>query len=130
MRDLFLSFHLELPPADPDILKAGLRDLAREEPALAPLILGCLDSEGLRWVNADPVYKSEFHPLDDALNALFDLMPKQYLNQPDPGDPTSAAWHGALEAAVLSHHKILELKEVIAQKVARAEKLAADRTRR
>ena len=47
MRDLFLSFDLELPPADPALLTAGLRELAGEEPDLAPLINGCLDSEGL-----------------------------------------------------------------------------------
>jgi hypothetical protein len=75
MQDLFLSFSLELPPADPAVLTTGLRELASEEPDLAPLILGCLDSEGLHQENMKTAYKSAFHPLDDALNALFDLMP-------------------------------------------------------
>ncbi|MGE0824311.1 MAG: toll/interleukin-1 receptor domain-containing protein [Candidatus Binatia bacterium] len=79
MRDLFLSFDLELPPADPAMLTAGLRELAKEEPDLAPLILGCLESEGLHQDNMDTVYKASFHPLDDALNALFDLMPKKQI---------------------------------------------------
>lgn len=75
MRDLFLSVDLELPLADPAVLTAGLRKLASEEPDLAPLIHGCLDSQGLHQDNMDTVLKSAFHPLDDALNALFDLSP-------------------------------------------------------
>ena len=75
MRDLFLSFDQELPPADRTVLEAGLRELAREEPDLAPLINGCLDSEGLHRENMETAYKSSFHPLDHALNALFDLNP-------------------------------------------------------
>jgi hypothetical protein len=75
MRDIFRSFDLELPPADKGVLTAGLRELAREEPDLAPLILGCLDSEGLHRENSDTVSKVAFHALDDALNALFDLKP-------------------------------------------------------
>jgi hypothetical protein len=77
MRDLFLSSDLELPPADPALLTSGLRELAREEPDLAPLILGCLDFEGLHQENMDTAYQAAFHPLDDALNALFDLMPNE-----------------------------------------------------
>lgn len=73
MRDLLLSYDLELPPADPGGLTQGLRELAMEEPDLAPLILGCLDSEGLHRENVDTVYKVRFHALDEALNALFDL---------------------------------------------------------
>jgi hypothetical protein len=73
MRDLFLSCGLELPPADPDVLTKGLRDVAREEPDLAPLILGYLESEGLYQENMDTAYNGAFHALDEALNALFDL---------------------------------------------------------
>src|SRR2546423_1204777 len=38
MRDLFLSIDLELPPPDSAVLAAELRETAREEPDLAPLI--------------------------------------------------------------------------------------------
>lgn len=81
MRDLFLPFDLEVPPADPAVLADGLRELARQQPDLAPLIVGCLDSEGLHQENMDAVYKVAFHPLDDALNALFDLMPNSAMAQ-------------------------------------------------
>jgi hypothetical protein len=57
------------------VLTAGLRELATEEPDLAPLILGCLDSEGLHQENMDTVWKVAFHALDYALNALFELRP-------------------------------------------------------
>lgn len=79
MRSLFLSFDLELPPADPALLTVGLRELAREEPDLAPLINGCLDSKGLHQENADMVFNAAFHPLDDALNSLFDLTPNNVI---------------------------------------------------
>lgn len=79
VRDLFLSFDLEPQPADPAVLTAGLRDLAREEPDLEPLISGCLDAKGLHQENMDAVYKAAFHPLDHALNALFDLMPNSVI---------------------------------------------------
>jgi hypothetical protein len=74
-RDLFSSFDQAVPPVDPAILTTGLRELAREEPDLAPLIIGCLDSEGLHRESVDTVSRAAFHPLDDALNSLFDLMP-------------------------------------------------------
>jgi hypothetical protein len=73
MRNLFRSRDLELPPADLNLLDVELRQLAREEPDLAPLIYGCLDSEGLHQDNIETAYKAAFHPLDEALNALFDL---------------------------------------------------------
>lgn len=75
LRDLFSSLDQPLPPVDRAILTAGLRDLAREEPDLAPLILGCLDSEGLHQESIDTVGGAAFHPLDEALYSLFDLMP-------------------------------------------------------
>ena len=77
MRDLFLSVDRELPPADPDLLTAGLRELARQEPDLAPLIEGYLDSEGLHQENINIALTAAFHPLDEALNALFDLRPNE-----------------------------------------------------
>jgi hypothetical protein len=75
MRDLFLSLDLPLPPADPAALTAGLRALAAEEPNLAPLIHGCLDSEGLHRENIDTVADVPFQALDEALNALYELNP-------------------------------------------------------
>ena len=77
IRDFFKSFDLDLPAADPAALRVGLRELAKEEPNLAPLILSCLDSEGLHQESMDTVFRAAFHPLDDALNALFDLMPNE-----------------------------------------------------
>lgn len=47
MRDLFRSFDLKLAAADPEILTSGLRELATEEPDLAPLILSCLNAHDL-----------------------------------------------------------------------------------
>jgi hypothetical protein len=75
--DLFRSFDRETPAVDRDILTAGLRALAKEEPDLAPLILDCLESEGVQLGRADTVFKSAFHPLDDALDALTQLMPEE-----------------------------------------------------
>jgi TIR domain len=69
---LLQLFDRDVPAADPEVLTAGLRELAEEEPNLAPLILGCLDSEGLHE-NMDMVYKVAFHALDYAVNALFEL---------------------------------------------------------
>jgi len=73
MRDLFRARDLELPPPDLNLLDVELRQMAREEPDLAPLIYGCLDSEGLHQDNIDTAYKAAFHPLDETLNSLFDL---------------------------------------------------------
>jgi hypothetical protein len=75
IRDLYLSLDLKTPAADPQVLTEGLRELVREEPDLAPLILGCLDSQGLHQENMDTVYKVAFHALDEAVNALFELTP-------------------------------------------------------
>lgn len=77
MRDLFVSLGLTLPPPDPSVLTVGLRDLAREQPLLAPLIIGCLDLEGLHQDNMATVHSVEFHALDEALNALLDLTPDE-----------------------------------------------------
>lgn len=79
MHDLFSSFDIKMPPADPAVLTRGLRELAKEEPNLAPLIFGCLSSEGLHQENIDTVCNVAFHALDDALNALFDLTPNEHM---------------------------------------------------
>ena len=75
LRDVFRGLDRTLPPLDRTVLSKGLRQLAIEEPDLAPLILGCLDSEGLHIDNIGGVHQGAFHPLDDALNSLFDLSP-------------------------------------------------------
>ena len=75
MLSLFRSAGLKPQPVDPAVVAAGLRDLAREEPDLAPLIVGCLDSEGLHGENMETVFRVAFHAVDDALNALFELKP-------------------------------------------------------
>jgi len=75
MRDLFRSRDLELPPPNLKLLDVELRQIAREESDLAPLILGCLDSKGLHQDNMNTAYKAAFHPLDETLNTLFDLNP-------------------------------------------------------
>ena len=64
MRDLFLSLDRDVPAADPEVVTAGLRALEKEEPNLAPLINGCLDSEGLPLENTDTVREVAFHALD------------------------------------------------------------------
>jgi hypothetical protein len=103
MRDLYRSFDLALPPADPAALTAGLRELAKEEPGVAPLILGCLDSKGLHQDNTDTVFKAPFHSIDEALNALFDLMPEEStalhaasgFNKTGAGVRALSSWIGA-----------------------------------
>ena len=77
IRDLFRQFEIEPPAADPALLTAGLRQLAAEQPSLAPLISGCLDSQGLHQENMAGVLGVTFHQFDEALNALFELMPKE-----------------------------------------------------
>jgi hypothetical protein len=76
-RDLWRAVDAELLPPDGGVLVAGLRDLAREEPALAPLILGCLDGEGLHAENVDGASAAPFHALDEALDALYDAAPSR-----------------------------------------------------
>lgn len=75
MEDLFRALGGELPPPDPGLLAAGLRELAREQPNLEPLIAGYIDSEGLHRENSETVWSVDFCSLDEALDALFDLSP-------------------------------------------------------
>jgi TIR domain len=77
MQHLFRFGGHEAKPADPAILTAGLRDLATEEPDLAPLILGCLESGGLHQGNTGTVDRAPFHALDFAVNALLDAAPSE-----------------------------------------------------
>lgn len=73
MCDLYRSVNRELPPADSVVLTTGLRQLAAEHPNLAPLILGCLDGQGLHRDNLDTAFSVNVFAVDEALNALFDL---------------------------------------------------------
>lgn len=75
VRNLYAAVEAAVPPPDRDRLEAGLRELAREDPALAPLILGFLDDQGLHRENVDGAYTARFHRLDDAVNALYDRDP-------------------------------------------------------
>lgn len=77
MHNLYRPLQLELLPPDSTLLTRGLRELAIEEPDLAPLILGCLESTGLHEENEDMVFNVAFHALDDALNSLYDLRPSE-----------------------------------------------------
>ncbi len=77
VRELYQSVEQEPPPADPQIITAFLHELAREEPNLSPLIHGYLDSGGLHYENVDTVLSVDFHALDEALDALFDLFPRE-----------------------------------------------------
>lgn len=77
LRDIHLTVGNDVPDADRAALTKELRDLAREEPALAPVILGCLDGEGLHEANLRTAFEVSFHPLDEALNALYDVEPSR-----------------------------------------------------
>ena len=80
MARLYLQCELELPPPDRAALITGLRDLTKGEPNLAPLINGCLDSENLHHYTTNATFESAFHPLDFALNALFDVNPNDTMD--------------------------------------------------
>jgi len=54
---------------------------------------------------------------------LYDLMPAQYLERPDPSDATCVAWRRAADAAVASCVALYALREMVSEKVARAEQL-------
>jgi hypothetical protein len=71
LTDLLASMGRGVPPIDREVLEADLRVLASEECELAPLILGCLDSEGLHQDNVDTVRRAPVHALDFALNSLY-----------------------------------------------------------
>jgi len=67
------SLDNELPEPDATVIEASLRALAGERLDLAPLILGCLDGEGLHSEAMNTVFTAPFHALDYATNALMDL---------------------------------------------------------
>ena len=61
----------------------------------------------------------------DLGNELFSLMPAQYRESPNANDRIGEAWRHALDSATSSCIAIRDLRELIAEKVARAEHLAA-----
>jgi hypothetical protein len=77
LTELLASSGLPLPPIDRDVVEVELRALAREERDLGPLILGCLDSEGLHQDNVETIRRAPFHALDFALNALYMRAPSE-----------------------------------------------------
>lgn len=79
MQGLYEQFDLEMPPADLKLLEAQLREVACQDPDLEPLISSCLDGKGVHQEIMNTVYNANFHTLDEALNALFDLSPNQLM---------------------------------------------------
>lgn len=81
LRDLIREIHRRsgqpLPSPDHARLEHGLRELADDEPGVAPLVVGCLDSEGLHRDNMETAYAAPFHAVDEALDALFELKGSQ-----------------------------------------------------
>ena len=67
------------PQPDPAVLEAHLREIAAEEVSLQPLIESCLKGGGLHGNLTSAVLASEFHALDYALNALFELQSKELM---------------------------------------------------
>lgn len=57
--------------------------------------------------------------------AVYELMPAHYDELPDPGDPVCAAWHHAKQAAVNNYRALDVLRELIEQKVERADQKKA-----
>jgi hypothetical protein len=54
---------------------------------------------------------------------LFTLMPQQYCERPDPRDPICVGWHLATEAALENYRALKALRDLVAEKVGRAERL-------
>jgi hypothetical protein len=75
LQNLYAAIGVPVPPPDRDRIGTGLRELAREDPALSPLILGFLDDQGLHQENEAGAYAARFHRLDDAVNAMYDHDP-------------------------------------------------------
>jgi len=75
LHEVFTAVGLAVPRPDVEVLKQGLRELAKAERALAPLILGFLDGPGLHAENLRGVLEVPFHSLDETFNALYDIAP-------------------------------------------------------
>ena len=68
--------------------------------------------------------------LDDLLvrtaavgDTFLDLMPARYVDNCDPRDPIGMAWQSAMEATVNNYRALYALRELVAGKVERAERL-------
>jgi len=81
MRGVMQAFDRELPAADLAALETGLQALVLEERALEPLVVGCLDGEGVNRQHQKSVFGASFHALDHALNALMELRPTHSIAQ-------------------------------------------------
>jgi hypothetical protein len=57
---------------------------------------------------------------------LFTLMPQQYFERPDPRDRICLGWHAATEAAMDNYRALKALRDFVAEKVGRAERLKGD----
>jgi len=62
-----------LPEPSRESLEGSLLQLAREEPDIELLIDDCLHGEGLAYSHLETIVQIPFHPLDFALNAMYDL---------------------------------------------------------
>ena len=56
-------------------------------------------------------------------SAIFNLIPAQYQDQQASNYPTGEAWRRAADAAITNYQALSALRELVAQKVARAEQL-------
>ena len=54
---------------------------------------------------------------------LFNLVPAQYRDRQASNDPTGEAWRRAADAAITNYQALNARRELVAQKVARAEQL-------
>ena len=71
---------------------------------------------------------SELTARADAFGSdLYDLTPSQYVERPHPGDPLTVAWNEALRNAGFTFNAMTRLRNLLAEKVARLEEVAADR---
>lgn len=62
-----------LPPVAVERLHDGLHALSVEVPAIRLLVESCLKGEGLPYQQVEAVAEVAFHPLDFAINALYDI---------------------------------------------------------
>ena len=56
-------------------------------------------------------------------DAFADLMPGRYVEGVDPRDPIGMAWQDAMQAMVGNYRALYNLRELVAGKVERAERL-------
>ena len=57
---------------------------------------------------------------------VFDLVPSRYIERDDASDPICAAWQAAIQATMEQYRSLFAPRELVAAKVARADRLSAD----